>query len=65
MAQAENLPHQSPGRIKLVLKNIKIIVDGDKAVANVQMPQAALADFGQEYDNSLGYKDEVRKVPGD
>jgi len=55
---------RTPDRIKLGLKNIKIIVNGDKAVANVQMPQEALADFGQEYENSLGYKDEVRKELG-
>lgn len=52
---------RTPEKIKLVLKNIKITVNGDKAVAQLQVPQLALADFGQEYDNSLGYKDEVRK----
>jgi len=55
---------RTPEKIKLGLKNIKVTVDGDKAVANVQMPQAALAGFGQEYENSQGYKDEVRKELG-
>lgn len=52
---------RTPEKIKVVLKNIRITISGDKAVAQVQVPQSALADFGQEYDNSLGYKDEVRK----
>jgi adhesin transport system outer membrane protein len=55
---------RTPDTIKLGLKNIKVTVNGDKAVANVQMPQEALADFGQEYENSKGYKDEVRKELG-
>lgn len=52
---------KAPERIKLALKNIKVSIDGNKAIANVEMPSRALADFGQEYDNSLGYRDEVRK----
>ncbi len=59
MSKAEWLKQRTyrigvPDSIKLGLKNIKVIVNGDKAVANVQMPQAALADFGQEYENSWG-----------
>jgi|GEM_PF-3978485 len=55
---------RTPDRIKLGLKNIKVVVDDDKAVANVQMPQMVLASFGQECDNSQRYKDEVRKELG-
>lgn len=51
----------SPEYIHLVLKDIKVSVDGDKAVANVQMPAAAMVNLDQAYDNSLTYSDEVRK----
>lgn len=62
MSKAEWLKQRSrqiknPRKINLTLKNIKITVNGDKAVAQIQVPQAALADFGQESNN----KDEVRK----
>lgn len=51
----------TPKKINLDLKNIKVAVHGDKATAQIQGPQGALADFDQAYNNSLGYKDEVHK----
>lgn len=50
-----------PKRIDLALQNIRVTVKGDKATAQIQDPKTALADFGQSYSNSLGYKDEVNK----
>ncbi|MDZ4099757.1 MAG: TolC family protein, partial [Methylophilaceae bacterium] len=52
---------KSPKRIDVALQNIRVTVKGDKATAQIQEPQTALADFGQSYSNSLGYKDEVNK----
>ena len=52
---------KGPKRIDLALQNIRVTVRGDKATAQIQEPQTALADFGQSYSNSLGYKDEVNK----
>jgi adhesin transport system outer membrane protein len=52
---------KNPEKIDLALQNIKITVKGDKATAQIKDPQIALADFGQSYSNSLGYKDEVNK----
>lgn len=66
LSKAEWLKQRSdristPEHIKLSLKNIQIKVDGGKAVANIELPSEMLVDFEQEYDNSLGYRDVVRK----